>query len=124
MSQWNNIWKFKTARFVVSLDWEWEDYPDISWDETGEVQEKCESGEWGVYTFRVRVLCDGREVGVDYLGNSIYADPGEFYQEHIGVRAKSRADNCNYGCYFTDMVGEAIREARKTLCNVPHLRCA
>ncbi len=125
MSRWNNVWKFTTARFTVSLDWEWEQYPDISWDETGETgetKEKCESGEWGVFTFRTRVTCDGREIATDYLGNSIYADPREFYTEHLGVRAKARADGKNYGCYFTDMVDSAISDARKALANPPRLR--
>lgn len=120
--RWNTVWKFSTKRFVVSLDWEYEEYPDLSWDETGETQAKCESGEWGVYTFRTRVTLDGREVACDYLGNSIYADPKEFYAEHLGVRAKSRAAGVNYGCYFTDMVANAVDEARKLLADAPRLR--
>ncbi len=124
MSDWNNVWIFGTRRFVVSLDWTWEDSPDLSWDETGETQEKCESGEWTCCMFRVRVLLDGREIGCDYLGNSVYADPREFYEEHLGVAAKARADNCNYGCYFTDMVHEAVRQARDTLRAAPRVRCA
>lgn len=122
MSKWNNLWKFSTARFTISLDWEWEDWPDISWDDTGEVRAKLESGEWGNYTFRVRVTCDGREVAADYLGNSIYADPAEFHRAHFGIRPKSRIDGCNYGTYFTDMVRQAIGETRKALNNPPRLR--
>lgn len=121
--RWNNVWEFSTARFSVSLDWEWEQSPDISWDETGETLAKLESGEWGCYTFRVLVTCDGREVGSDYLGNSIYADPAEF-RDHVGLAAKGRADGHNYGSYFTDMIGEAVGEARKALCNAPRMRCA
>ena len=118
------IWKFETARFTVILECDFEDYPDISWDETGEVREKLESGEWGNYCFAVRVLCDDNEIATDYLGNSIYADPREFYIEHLGIRAQARASGMNIGCYFTDMVSRAIAEARKRLCNVPKLRCA
>jgi hypothetical protein len=120
---WNNVWKFETARFAVSLDWEYEESPDLSWDETGETQDKIESGEWGCFTFRVRVTCDGREVGTDYLGNSIYADPKEF-RDHLGLAAKCRADGRRYGSYFSDMVGNAILETRRALCDVPRLRCA
>jgi hypothetical protein len=120
----NIIWKFNTARFSVVLFWTWEDYPDLSWDDTGETQKKCESGEWGVYTFGVEVCCDGRRVAIDYLGNSIYADPKEFYQEHFGIRKFARDNGGNYGCYFSDMVSVAIGEARKALCNAPKLRCA
>lgn len=123
-TQWNNVRTWKTARFTVTLDWTWEDDPDLSWDETGETAEKIESGEWTNCTFRVRVLCDGNEVGADYLGNSIYADPEEFYLEHIGIRAKARAAGVNFGCCFTDMIASAIAEARKALCNPPRIRCA
>lgn len=119
-TKWNTIKSWNAGRFNVSLAWAWEDYPDLSWDETGEVLAKCESGEFGVYTYRVLVTCDGREVGSDYLGNSIYADPTEFYREHIGVKHAGE----NVGCYFTDMMHSAISEARKTLCNPPKVRCA
>lgn len=121
--RWNNVWKFETARFAVSLDWQYEESPDLSWDDEGDTIAKLESGELGNFTFRVCVTCDGREVGSDYLGNSIYADPADF-RDHLGLAAKSRADGCNYGSYFTDMVSQAISEARQALCNVPRLRCA
>lgn len=124
MAHWNSLWRFETKRFIVTLDWEWEEYPDLSWDDDGEVLKRCESGEYGVYTFRVRVLCDGREVACDHLGNSIYADLREFYQEHIGLAALRRADGHNYGCYFSDMVRTAIGEARKALADLPRLRVA
>jgi hypothetical protein len=124
MQHWENLWLFATKRFKITLDAAWEDDQDLSWDDTGEVREKIASGEWGCFVFRVRVLLDGREVGIDYLGNSVYADPREFYQEHIGIRAKAREAGCNYGCYFTDMVRAAISEARKTLRDLPTLRSA
>lgn len=62
------------------------------------------------------------EIGSDYLGGSIYANPRDFFREHIGIAAKSRADGCNYGCYFPDMVHTAIEQARKTLANPPKIR--
>lgn len=124
MHTWNNVWAFETARFRVTLDWTWEDNPDLSWDETGEVREKLESGEWGNYTFRVRVTCDDQEVACDYLGNSIYANPKEF-RDHLGLAARSRADGRNYGSYFTDMVRNAIADARNELRRErPRIRAA
>jgi len=116
------IWQFNTAHFRIILDWDYDDYADMSWDETGETQDKIASGEWAAYNFQVRVMCGGREIGNSYLGGSIYADPADF-RDHIGLAIKSRADGCNYGSYFSDMVKEAIGEARKTLCSAPRLRC-
>ena len=113
----NTIWKFETKRFRVTLAWDWEDSPDLSWDETGEVLAKLESGEWGNYCFRLMVECDGHEVACEYLGNSIHADPSEF-RDHIGLAAKERADSTKYnspiryGSYFKDMMHETIRRSR------------
>lgn len=116
MSHWTNLKTWKTARFTVALDWTYEDSPDLSWDESGETAAKIDSGEWINCTFRVRVLCDGTEVGTDYLGNSIYANPIDFYREHIGI------GSTGFGCYFTDMMHSAIAEARNTLRNRPYIR--
>jgi hypothetical protein len=115
MSKNHNLWTFKTARFLVTLSWDWEDYPDLSWDDTGETIAKLQSGEWGNYCFCVTVACDGRDISRNYLGNSIYADPTEF-RDHIGAQGK-------YGSYFKDMVRQGIDETRKALCSVPRLRC-
>lgn len=102
----DHIWRFNTARFSVILDCDWEESPDFSFDETGEVAEKCRNGTWDCVCFRVRVLLDGEEISSDYLGNSIHADVRDFAREHLGCRPKG------YGSYFSDMVREAIGEAR------------
>jgi hypothetical protein len=110
------LWTFKTKNFAVIVDADYdEDTLDLSWDETGEVAEKIDSGEWAAYTFRARVLDrnTGAELGVDFLGASIYADPQDF-RDHIGLAIKSRADGRQYGSYFMDMVATAIEEARVT----------
>lgn len=102
------IWTFRTRHFTVVVDCDYEDYPDLSWDETGEVLEKLESGEWGNYTMRARVIGpNGEELSADYLGNSIYADPREF-RDHVGSQGK-------YGSYFADMVHTVVTEARSAL---------
>lgn len=115
--QWEEMWRFETARFVVK----WEittDYDvDLSWDETGETRKKLESGLWECFQSRVVVELNGRVIGEDYLGGSIYENPSEF-RDHIGMNARG------HGSYFSQMVREAIAEARKTLANVPHVRAA
>jgi hypothetical protein len=119
------IWEFKTKNFIVRMSCEYdEEATDLSWDETGEVAEKLESGEWSVYTFHAEVIerATGATIGEDYLGDSIYANPEDF-RDHIGLAIKSRASGRNYGSYFTDMIREAISEARKTYeTQRPHLR--
>ena len=122
MDNFETLWRFKTKRFCVSLAAAPEYAPDLSWDETGETAEKLESGEWSCVCFRVRVDYDSETVGEDYLGASIYANLEDFRREHIGLAAKSRADGCNYGCYFPGMIAEAIAEARKTLRKRPFIR--
>jgi hypothetical protein len=116
---------FKTKNFRVVASIEPEDHTiDLSWDTNGEVAEKLASGEWEAFQTKVAVYWHGAEIAADYLGESIYADPLDFFKEHIGLAAKSRADGCNYGAYFPDMVRTAIGEAREHIANVPKLRKA
>ena len=119
------IWQFKTKHFIVRMSYEYQyERVDLSWDDTGEVREKLESGEWAVYVFHAEVIerVTGNTIGEDYLSESIHADPMDF-RDHVGLAAKSRADGRNYGSYFTDMIREAIREARETYAKErPRLR--
>ena len=115
MTHYDNIWIFKTARFAVTLDCTEETDPDLSWSEDGEVLRQLEAGLLYNLCFRVRVTLDGGEVGADYLGNSVYADPAEF-RDHFGCKPKG------YSSYFTDMVREAIAQARKNVKPAPRLR--
>lgn len=109
------IWQFKTKHFIVRMSCDYDqDMVDLSWDDTGEVREKLASGEWAVYTFHAEVIerSTGNTIGEDYLGGSIYGDPEDF-RDHVGLAEKGRKDGRNYSSYFTDMIREAIKEARK-----------
>lgn len=102
------IWSFNTENFRVVLECAPEPYPDLSWADA-ETLEKLESGEYVNCLFAVKVFsATGQELGADYLGNSVYADPSQFRKEHIGARGK-------WGSYFRDMVHTAIEEARREL---------
>jgi hypothetical protein len=119
------IWQFKTKNFIVRMSCDYQqESEDLSFDETGETAEKVASGEWGVYVFHAEVIerATGNTIGEDYLGGSIYGDPEDF-RDHVGLAIKSREDGRNYGSYFTDMIREAIGEARKTYAEErPRLR--
>jgi hypothetical protein len=119
------IWQFETKNFTVRMSCDYDqDTTDLSWDDTGEVAEKLASGEWACYTFHAEVIENStvNTIGEDYLGGSIYANPEDF-RDHVGLAIKSREDGRNYGSYFTDMIREAIREARKTYAEQrPRLR--
>jgi len=111
------IWEFKTAKFVVTCEVEPEMDSDLSWADA-ETLDNIARGVYGNYCFAAKVyrVCDAgfeHEIAADYLGNSVYADPTEFVREHIGLAAQRRADGIHYGCYFLDMVREAISAARK-----------
>jgi hypothetical protein len=116
------MWQFHTKNFSVCATIDHDEDLDLSWDDTGEVREKLETGEYEAFQTKVAVYYRGCEVSAEYLGGSIYANPHDFFTEHYGLTAKSRADNCNYGSYFPGMVREAIAEARKNLRNVPYIR--
>ena len=102
------MWTFETARFRVEWQVQLCDDLDLSWDDTGETRDNIESGLWCAFDSAVVVYFDDREIGADYLGESIYEDPSDF-RDHIGMNAK------NHGSYFSDLVRNAIAEARKTL---------
>lgn len=117
MQHWENLWLFNTARFSIH----WDIAPcydlDLSWDETGEVSANIESGFWQAFDCRVRVLLDGVEVATDHLGQCIYENPSDF-RDHFGMK-------CNgHGSYFSDMVKNAVNEARKLIGNMPKVRFA
>lgn len=108
---------FRTKNFRVVLSWDYETDFDHSWADA-ETLEKLADGEWTSYQFKVAVYdASGAEIGVDYLGDSIYADPAEFMDHRRCGRmnrelaAKGGAGRC--GSYFADMVARAIEEARR-----------
>jgi hypothetical protein len=114
----NTLRTFTTENFRVVLSWEYETDFDHSWADD-ETLEKLESGEWTSFLFKVAVYdASGAEVGVDYLGDSIHADPCEFMDHRECGRynrelaAKGAVGRC--GSYFKDMVASAIAEARRS----------
>lgn len=109
------IWEFRTKNFLVAFDAEEEFDLDLSFDDTGEISEKINDGELVAFCAAVRVYYRGAEIACDYLGQCIY-ESADAFRDHIGRNAKG------YGSYFSDMVREAIREARKALADAPRLR--
>jgi hypothetical protein len=117
------MYRFKTAKFIVRAYIEADCDVDASFDETGETQDKLNSGEYEAFGTVVEVLtATGIKLGESSLWGSIYERPADFFKEHIGLAAKSRADGCNYGSYFPGMVREAITEARKAIAAMPAVR--
>jgi hypothetical protein len=121
------IREFKTRNFRVIVD-AIEDYDaDLSWDETGEVREKLENGDLMAFTARARVIhADLGEIGSDYLGGCIYESPEAFmdHMECAKYTRKLRAEGSDAICgsYFSDMVHEAIREARQSLSKAKSIK--
>lgn len=109
------VWEFKTDKFKVSLEIEPEYDLDLSWDDDGSVREGLETGQYIAFVAKVAVYWQGLELGSSYLGQCIYEDAASF-RDHIGSKPKG------YGSYFSDMVREAIAEARRTISVFPHIR--
>lgn len=129
------VWEFKTARFTVALKIEQDyNYQYDGDDENGETQAKLDSGEYVAFDSTVTVYFDGREIGSDHLGGSVYSadNVSDFWTSHRTSAAEGR--NCSMQTptgraysvcqYFPSLVTVAIAEARATLCNIPKLRCA
>lgn len=116
------IRKFKTANFTVIMDALPEDDLDLSFDDDGSVAEKLDSGEFIAFVARARVLFQGEEVAVDYLGSCIYETLDAFMDHRACGRqnreheAEGRAGRC--GSYFTDMIHTVCAEARKHIAEL------
>ncbi|MGY3615690.1 hypothetical protein [Bradyrhizobium sp. USDA 10063] len=128
------MFRFETANFIVSATIRPDHDVDISFDETDETASKLESGEWQAFTTTITVMIgSGIELGSDTLCGSIYADPAEFFSSHrdpnpmnrnCSIMRAAQGDKRVICHYFPDMVREAIRNARKTLHNLPKVRAA
>lgn len=81
---------------------------DLSWDESGEVRKKIDTGELECFSVRAELRCRGVLIGCDTLCGCTYKSPSDF-QDHFGMR------RLGHGSYFSDMVRSAIDEGRKTL---------
>jgi hypothetical protein len=118
---WTTLRTISTARFSVALQCTY-DETDLRGEFDAATIAGINRGDYAAYCFRVVVLCDGREIGADYLGGSVYSDPADFAREHFGIAPKGRAAGVTYCVYFPDMLRAAILEARRALRNLPRLR--
>lgn len=121
----STVWSFKSGHFVVSLEvTEDYGYQYDGDDENGEVQAKLDSGEYVAFDSSVYVRLNGRTIGEDHLGGSVYGvdEMADFWEAHRTSEPAYR--NCSVsgrpagtviGHYFPDMVRTAVREARATL---------
>jgi len=115
MNTLENIYTFNTRNFTVTVDAMEEDYPDFSFDETGETQEMIERGDWLCFAVKVTLSFRGMEIAEDYLGQCIHENTRDF-RDHFGIRKHK-----GVGSYFSDMVSNVISEGRKTLSEIPKL---
>lgn len=104
------MWSFRTKNFTVNWFIE-DDVLDTSYMEKSQArqcQRNVASGKWECFQSEIQVVHNGTGVclGESYLGNSIYADPADF-RDHFGMRQKG------HGSYFSDMVREALGQARE-----------
>lgn len=115
-----NIRTFETANFKVVVDAEEEFDLDLSFDDTGEVAEKLDSGEYLAFCAHAYVVGpDGEILADDYLGDCIY-ESLEAFMDHkeCGVQNRKwerQGNPSRCGSYFKNMVSNVIEEARKAI---------
>lgn len=118
MSNDNLMREFVTPNYRVRITAETEYDLDLSWDETDRTQKQLESGDLIAFCAHVQVTHrpSGAVLGNDYLGNCIYKSFADFMDHRACGRQnrkwarQGKAGRC--GSYFSDMIREAIREAR------------
>lgn len=120
------IRKFKTPQFTVVVEAIEDDFLDLSFDDTGEVAEKLETGEYINFAVKASVYFRGLTIGDDFLGGCIYRNLDEFADHRICGKqnreyaAKGEVVRC--GSYFHDMIRTAIKDARNTLSGMQKVK--
>lgn len=111
------IRKFRTENFTVVMEALPENDLDLSFDDTGEVAEKLDSGEYIAFVAHAYVLGpNGEKLAEDYLGGCIY-ESLEAFMDHRECGRQNRereasGETGRCGSYFTDMIHTVCQEAR------------
>ena len=119
MSNDNVMREFHTPNYIVRVTAEEEFDIDLSFDDTGRVRKQIENGDLIVFCAHVEVIHrpSGAVLGEDYLGGCIYKSFEDFMDHRkCGKQNRKWTKQGKEGCcgsYFSDMIGEAIAEARK-----------
>lgn len=101
------MYSFKLGRFEVVAEITPCIDLDLSFDDAaGSIAEDLGSGKFTAFDTRVQVKLNGAVIGTDWLGQSIYENPADFFTEHYGSKP------LGFGSYFPDMVREAISQGR------------
>jgi hypothetical protein len=116
------IREFKTRNFRVVVDAIEAHDVDLSFDDTGEVREHLQSGEYVAFAVRARCYLNGRKLADDYLDGCIYRSISEF-QDHRECGAETRklraaGSDAICGSYFAEMVREVCNGARVALAEM------
>lgn len=121
-----NMYRFAIGRFEIRADIEPCADIDLSWDDDGETRAGLESGALEAFDTRVSVWLNGVQIGADWLCQSIYSDPAEFFTSHrdsdpmnrnCSAMRAARGDNVVICHYFPSMVQAAIADARAWLAS-------
>lgn len=121
-----NMYRFAIGRFEIRADIKPCADIDLSWDDDGETRAGLESGALEAFDTRVSVWLNGVKVGEDWLCESIYADPADFFADHrsadpmnrnCSIMRAARGDNVVICHYFPSLVQAAIADARAWLAS-------
>lgn len=109
MRHYDEIARLERAGFDVIVDKTWEDIPlrdcfDDSCYNIRDMERKVNDGDLEWFMLRVRVLFEGHEFGIAYLGGCLYD-----YYKVKDVLTDGTAD---------DLIEEAIKEAKREVNNL------
>jgi len=105
--QWNTAKTFKAGQFDIEVAWAYEDMPlrdcfDEDLFDLEDLQDRCERYVDTHYMVRVRALCDGVEMGADYLGSCYASDCDPADDIELGIDG-----------YLEDMVSSVVSQAQE-----------
>lgn len=97
------MFSFETAKFQVLATIEPDSDADLSWADAQQM-EAINDGRDEVFGAVVTVTFEGIKIGCASIWGNVYSRPSDFFAERGG--------------YFTDLVREAIGEARATFAKI------
>lgn len=119
MSNDNVMREFRTNNYIVRVSAEEEFDLDLSFDDSGRILKQLERGDLIAFCAHVEVIHrpTGAVLGEDYLGGCIYKSFADFMDHRAcgkqNRKWKKQGKTGVCGSYFSQMISEAIADARK-----------
>ena len=130
-NRYEEVWKFETKNFRISLDIAPETDDPRDHFEFPEDIAAVTNGDVMWFMARATVSCLGHIISQDYLGSCAYKNIKDFIASHrdedpmnrnSSIMRQVRGNNVSIGHYFPDMIRTAVNDARQSHHNLSQIK--